>query len=93
MKAILVIDMPTSCNTCQFCTKENSIDWYCERFDDYVDAINGKYHREAWCPLKPMPKKKETDSTGTIEEYMLKGYDRGWNDCIDKILGEQNGNI
>ena len=41
--------------------------------------------------LMPLPEKKETDSTGTIEEYMLKGYDRGWNACLDEITGESNG--
>ena len=41
--------------------------------------------------LIPLPEKKETDSTGTIEEYMLKGYDRGWNACLDEITGESNG--
>lgn len=78
-KAILVIDkMPNSCDECIV------------RCDGYTakEYSEKSIKRPSWCPLKPMPKKKETDSTGTIEEYMLKGYDRGWNDCLKEISGE-----
>ena len=75
MKAILVIDVPSD---------------YGDIADNkaIVTLRNDKLGtslRIHNVPLKPMPKKKETDSTGTIEEYMLKGYDRGWNDCLKEI--------
>ena len=96
MKAILIVDeMPKSCSDCWLHRNEYSD--YEKVWEDICHNAEHECHvlsktnyikRPSWCPLKPMPKKKETDSTGTIEEYMLKGYDRGWNDCLEEISGE-----
>ena len=82
MKAILVIDKPESCTSCLLGIYNKK--WFCLDTNKDID-ITDRYNIPEWCPLKPLPQKKETDSTGTIEEYMLKGYDRGWNDCLKEI--------
>ena len=82
MKAILVIDMPTECVQCPF-----------HRI--YVDGFLNETHcslmakknkdgvntRAEWCPLRPLPQKKNTGMYCDL-------YGFGWNDCLKKIAGE-----
>lgn len=39
-----------------------------------------------WCPLKPMPEKKDVDEYQT---NFSRGWDEGYNYCINEILGEE----
>lgn len=81
-KAVLVIDMPESCDMCDFTDMVNG-KMYCgvprcgELAEDYISC------RPDWCPLRPMPEKQNNDNL--MDEYM-DGYDFGWNSCIDEIL-------
>ena len=45
--------------------------------------IYTKWKKSCECPLKPMPE-KYTD----LLSYDSDTFERGWNDCIDEILGE-----
>jgi len=78
-KALLVIDMPESCDDCDFCYYSDGRVPICFYKSWVVDEPKAK---PDWCPLKRLPKKK------TGFQY-ADGYDYvdGWNDCIDKILG------
>lgn len=90
MKAILVIDKPTECWDCPL--HVDGLDDDCEE----IKVCNAT-HREShygtppnWCPLKPMPQKKDTgilEGTilGQVEQFVFEG----WNRCIDEILGEE----
>jgi len=97
MKAILVIDVPVLddgrhlCNECPIWNKEH---YFCQY--DFNMETKG-------CPLRPIPnkacemlvkgldamEKMNTDGCDIEED----SYCQGWNECIDEILGEQNGNI
>lgn len=96
MKAMLVFDMPKDCLYCPcFRAKNEEFD-----FDDCKLAlrpltVDERDNKPNWCPLKPMPKKKIH-----IAKYNIwKGYskedkeimieNRGYNKCVDEILGEQ----
>ena len=87
-KAILVIDMPKNCDECP-----------CEDRDYPVCCVLNKERkcyakRPNWCPLKPIPKRNKYD----VEKYAIVDYEnditlghylnKGWNDCIDEILGD-----
>lgn len=70
MKAILVIDMPTNCAKCKLAHLQgigesicNAVDWD---------------RRPEWCPLKPMPKRKDI-----LDSRMKTAI--GWNECIEEI--------
>ena len=90
MKAVLVIDeMPTECIECQFCrilADDKPTETRCiltaKRNEDGVNT------RAEWCPLRPLPQKKETRNDiqyrGLAEEYRKEG----WNECLDAITGE-----
>ena len=85
-KAFLVLDMPESCFDCAL------IDFpmrsgYCScilvrnrPIDDHVAATA----KPDWCPLKPVPEKVDVWD----DEDVFGWYDRGWNACLDEILGE-----
>ena len=82
MKAILVIDKPT----CEECP--------CYHEDRSVCQAGGLYGKP--CPLRPMPMKK-----ASLEKWFAEGgtylytynpndYDKGWNDCVEFLEGEEN---
>lgn len=83
-KAILVVDMPSDCNHCQFADFSNG-QWECNQHKGgrIADAMKVR-SVPSWCPLRPMPNKKTIFYEYEIEDLM----NLGWNACIDEILGE-----
>ena len=82
VKAILVMDMPSKCEECNFqqygiCHAE-------------IKCITGTpkelKSKPDWCPLKPMPSKKNEDKAYTMTQYYRA---QGYNACIDEILGDK----
>lgn len=88
-KAVLVMDMPSSCEECilkNYVGKD--CDVVCEvkgMTQSYEDAYKGK---PIWCPLRELPEKKEDNSANT-ESFAC--FKLGYNACIDELLGEENG--
>ncbi len=92
MKAILVIEMPENCFKCKFQIFANCI---------MVKGCHTGDKRPDWCPLKPISEKKSEGETlkiaiendcydGTTEDKAyFAGYDKGYNACIDEILGDK----
>lgn len=94
-KAILVIDMPSNCSDCVLCA-----DGYCRAsFRFCYNRYDEK--KETFCPLRPMPEKKEElnlnyilaeaksreeVADGVLMSFMIDGY----NACIDEIGGGAN---
>ena len=81
-KAVLVMDMPESCDMCDLTDMING-KMYCgvpgcgELVEDYIIC------RPDWCPIRQMPEKdKKQYSTGASNSYR-----NGWNACIDAIGG------
>ena len=79
MKAILVIDLKTDelpkdgyANIYVFGK------YYEDEEDDFVAYIKG-------CPLKPIP---ERLAEPKVEWGESRGYQGGWNDCIEEIIGK-----
>lgn len=77
MKAVIVIDMPSSCSECPL----NS---HTEYDFDVCWVTQGK----GGCPLRPLPQKMDIEQVGSIwgEEQRLCAI--GYNKCRDKIVGE-----
>ena len=88
-KAILVIDKPSNCIQCP-CIRINSFYDVCQLAKRTL-PFNEKEIPD-WCPLRPMPEKKETicyqgESWSSVEK---KTENVGWNACIDEIGGGAN---
>ena len=83
-KAILVIDMPHSCDECPLFNGYYS-DMCCRGLNNRgIDYPYPKDFRQDWCPLKYMPVRD--DGIYLLEHS--KGYQKGWNDCIKYLRGE-----
>lgn len=82
MKALLVIDMPNSCEKCPL----NS---HTEYDFDVCWVTQGK----GGCPLRPLPEECD-DATeiynahGEIDCYQLTEYARGYNACLEEIQND-----
>ena len=86
MKAILVIEMPSSCDKCPLFGSHYS-DMTCRGNGRGINYPYPKEVRQDWCPLKPMPKKKPT--IGKESENDILCMNAGYNACIDEILGDK----
>ena len=99
-KSILVIDTPDRCWKCSCCASYQASafsyrEYWCCATDKDVDPNK----KPEWCPLKPAPEKidvppfddnikAQNKNAEEVGSYMYdRGHDRGYNICIDKILG------
>ena len=87
-KAILVMDMPDSCDDCHMCYYSDGRVKLCYWHDKVIDA-----DKPDWCPLKEMPVKvivPQYQGNGIfgINTMAEARFKQGWNACIDNILGE-----
>lgn len=91
-KAVLVMDMPESCDICDFVDDTQPPRYgertlYCimpgigEDVTDYIAC------RHDWCPLRKLPEKIPELKSG-YESINRTLHREGWNDCLDRILGE-----
>lgn len=95
-KSLFMMDTPENCVDCQFCYEhDEGIEACCTvtrepSNDDMYRIIKEDYCQDKpdWCPLKPMPEKKNCDvfSFGT----QIGAWREGWNACIDAITGGKN---
>ena len=80
-KAVLVMDIPSSCNDC-ICRYVNIAGKTICRAK--IEELKPKsYKRPDWCPLKEVPKK--------YEGWYLSDRARGYNACIDELLKGDEG--
>lgn len=88
-KAIVIIDMPNSCEDCSLMWKDEYSD-FCpvKCVENKTDIYNYTYAhtKPDWCPLKPVPEKYEMDTPHTRD--WNGEYECGYNACIIQILGE-----
>ena len=91
MKAYFKINMPTVCIECPF----HRI--YADGFMNETHcSLMGKRNKDGvntkaeWCPLKPMPSKRisAVEWLNGIKTHEPTEYDKGWNDCVDMLEGE-----
>lgn len=99
-KSVLVIDTPTNCYDCPFGTgycNDLEYEGLCELADclDYDVILMTEEHydyesksRPAWCPLKPLPERKEYIAPIDNVESQKDIIAVGWNACIDAITKE-----
>ena len=79
-KSILVIDTPKNCAECKLMFLQgigesicNAVDWS---------------RRPTWCPLRPLPKRKDEGSVLKPLPFEVYMYRYGFNECLDAITGE-----
>lgn len=79
-RAVLLVKMSGICKDCEL---------YCELGDACMCKLNyalvQKNKKPDWCPLVPLPKKKEL----SLENWDYDIRASAWNSCIDSIAGTQ----
>lgn len=84
-KAVLVMDMPKSCCSCNMCNSNDECILQDE--DANFKASDSWEELRKGCPLRELPEKKES----YLDINNKKGYCDGYNACIDELLGEEHG--
>ena len=87
-KAVLIMDMPSSCMGCNFlhCEIEENKE-YCEAREIRKQVDLEKEEKPDWCPLKPMPEKKVlSGDVADIQKMGKELINKGYNACIDELL-------
>ena len=74
-KAILVIDMPDSCDKCPLLLRHE------EERCCWVEGRNSFTIKPSWCPLKPAPELQD-------EWYDDDDWIIGYNNCVHEIMGD-----
>lgn len=87
-KAVLVMDMPESCFECNFlyCDGDTNLD-SCQAREEARPVDSETYKKPDWCPLRELPEKIPELESG-YESIDRTLHREGWNDCLDRILGE-----
>ena len=80
-KAILIIDMPESCDKCPLLCRHE------EERCCIPEGRNSFTTKPSWCPLKPLPEKYEIDRNKCSDRFYQFEFESGYNQCIDEIIG------
>lgn len=83
-KAILVIDMPDSCDKCPLFHGFYT-DMTCGANHYGINYPYPKDFRQDWCPLKPAP---EEQLVWYDDDWSA--WERGYNSCLHEIIGEED---
>ena len=86
-KGIIVVDVTEKCSECVFSNPDGD---YCP-FHGAVSYEEYDSRKPDWCPIRPLPCKKEVlRQPHSMADFERKGFQRGYNACIDEILKERN---
>ena len=77
-KSILVMNTPKYCALCVL--RSGVLHPFCRVNNRDITDLS---IRPDWCPLKPLPEKRDTKMTGADWNC---GYNDGWNACVDEII-------
>ena len=88
-KGILIVDMPRHCRECElYIPYPVSICFTGAPISEYDETLDS-------CPLKNLPQKKEAKGDYykqreiATQQNTLIDFDKGFNACIDEILGDE----
>lgn len=92
-KAVLVMDMPESCDMCDFVDDEQPPRYgektlYCGVPGIGEDVTDYIWCRPDFCPLRELPE-KIPESKSEYEKVTTSVKRIGWNECLDTML--ENG--
>lgn len=86
-KAVLIVDMPESCRKCNLSYMIRLGTRLICHATEMPRVIRTTHDKPDWCPLLELPEKGPELESG-YESINRTLHREGWNDCLDKILGE-----
>lgn len=91
-KAVLVMDMPKSCFSCNMCNSNDECILQDE--DANFKASDSWEELRKGCPLRELPEKAEVSDCGELcdaDDWYDSGYADGYNACIGELLKGEEG--
>ena len=86
-KSVLVMKTPEKCLDCNLCALDMDGSLSCYYYKKEICSNVGENNsRPNWCPLRPLPDRKEITETYKWEDR-LPSFKCGWNWCLDEITG------
>lgn len=83
-KSVLIINTPSDCKEC-----DCHLWLVCVPKDEDIEPDeNGRYSIPDWCPLRPLPERKDEGSVLKPLPFEVYMYRYGFNECLDEIVGE-----
>ncbi len=83
-KAILVIDMPESCDKCPLMFRHE------EERCCMPEGRNSFCKKPSWCPLKPLPERRDSL---TVSDWGFEGgFNSGYNTFLKELLNDSSEN-
>lgn len=79
---VLIIDNPDGCIDCVAGRWNTQKDYAICKAEGKINSE--KYKKPSWCPLRPLPERKEEAKEPLATRYYMA---EGWNDCLDEITG------
>lgn len=98
-KAMLISEMPTSCDVCEYVDNSDPRALWCGIPSYQMNVTDYVACRHESCPLREVPSKHEDGHTLKVaiendcyddtvqDDAWCEGVDKGYNACIDEILG------
>lgn len=85
-KSILIVNTPENCGKCDFIDNRLDGTHRCIMNKDSSNVVEISTIPD-WCLIRDLPKKKEVKNFCLGErDFEQKGYQEGFNACIDEIL-------
>ena len=86
-KVVLLMNVSEKCLDCNLCVldMDGSISCYYNK-REICSNVGENNSRPNWCPLRPLPDRKEITETYKWEDR-LPSFKCGWNWCLDEITG------
>lgn len=88
-KGIIVMEIPEKCEDCPLARYVTLNDRFCCITGKNV-YIEQMFRHPDWCPVHPMPQRKEVMGYGnySLLDFERRGRQVGWNDCVDYLEQE-----
>ena len=84
MKSLCIVNTPNNCAECDLGVKTDGKCFCVKLGIQLKHPVQIRKHDK--CPLKPVPEKMKNPAT--YETTSKSNYAHGWNDCLEKIIGE-----
>lgn len=85
-ESILLLETPANCNECPLSldTETHNAN-LCRAFEKHTVNMDSS-KKPDWCPLMAIPEKKEVRNFNiSSRDFEQRGYQLGWNNCINEI--------
>ena len=80
-KGILIVNVPKNCRTCRRTEETGRVLSCCECGKPILDFNE----RPEWCPIKPMPERKEITGFVNPKDLGASLLAEGWNQSVDYV--------